>query len=150
MTSIRISAWLMLVFAGAWAGVILAFEVERTNLWARMPISQYAVDFRRSLFRVDPMQPILAAVAAAAAGVFAWNRTGAAMTLAWAGLGLVAAVVVASVAIAEPINSQFRRLPEGQVPADAARLRTWWRRFHAVRNASSLAAFGLLAAAAVA
>lgn len=28
-----------------------------------MPLKQYAVDFRRSLFRVDPMMPILRATA---------------------------------------------------------------------------------------
>ena len=96
------------------------------------------------------MQPILAAVAVLAAFVFAWNRACVAMTLAWMGLGLVVVVVVASVAIAEPINSKFRRLPEGQVPDDAARLRTFWGRFHSVRNAVSLVAFGFLAAAAIA
>jgi hypothetical protein len=59
MTLLQWSAWLMLMACGLWSGVILTFQVERINLWAQMPIEQYAVDFRRSLFRVDPMQPIL-------------------------------------------------------------------------------------------
>jgi hypothetical protein len=54
MTSTQISAWLTLFFGGLWAGGILIFAVERTNLWQRMPIDQYEVDFRRSLFRADP------------------------------------------------------------------------------------------------
>ena len=63
MTITQISAWIMLVSCGLWAGGILIFAVERTNLWRRMPIDQYVVDFRRSLFRVDPMMPILGVIA---------------------------------------------------------------------------------------
>jgi uncharacterized membrane protein SpoIIM required for sporulation len=69
MTITQISAWIMLVSCGLWAGGILIFAVERTNLWRRMPIDQYAVDFRRSLFRVDPMMPILGVIAGAAARI---------------------------------------------------------------------------------
>ena len=113
MTISQISAWIMLVSCGLWAGGILIFAVERTNLWRRMPIDQYAIDFRRSLFRVDPMMPILGVIAGAAATIFALQRSGAARGLAWAGLGFIVVVVVASITIAEPINSKFRRLPEG-------------------------------------
>src|SRR5215475_3189377 len=51
MTITQISAWIMLVSCGLWAGGILIFAVERTNLWRRMPIDQYVVDFRWSLSR---------------------------------------------------------------------------------------------------
>ena len=141
MTITQISAWIMLVSCGLWAGGILIFAVERTNLWRRMPIDQYAVDFRRSLFRVDPMMPILGVIAGAAATIFALQRSGAARGLAWAGLGFIVLVVVASITIAEPINSKFRR---------AEHFRILWRRFHAVRNLAALAALACLAAAAVA
>ena len=149
MTIAQISAWMMLVSCGLWAGGILIFAVERTNLWRRMPIDQYAVDFRRSLFRVDPMMPILGVIAGAAATIFALQRSGAARGLAWAGLGFIVLVVVASITIAEPINSKFRRLPEGEVPQRAEHYRTLWRRFHAARNLAALAALTCLAAAAV-
>src|SRR5580704_10958165 len=89
MTITQISAWIMLISCGLWAGGILIFAVERTNLWRRMPIDQYAVDFRRSLFRVDPMMPILGVIAGAAATIFALQRSGAASGLAWAGLDLL-------------------------------------------------------------
>ena len=56
-------------------------------------------------------------------------------------------VVVASITIAEPINSKFRRLPEGQVPQRAEHYRTLWRSFHAVRSLAALAALACLAAA---
>ena len=149
MTITKFSAGIMLVSCGLWAGGILIFAVERTNLWRRMPIDQYAVDFRRSLFRVDPMMPILGVIAGAAAMIFALQRSGAATGLAWAGLVFIALVVVASITIAEPINSKFRRLPEGQVPQRAEHYRTLWRHFHSVRNLAALAALACLAAAAV-
>src|SRR6516165_10639978 len=69
---------------------------------------------------------------------------------AWAGIGFIVLVVVASITIAEPINSKFRRLPEGQMPERAEHYRTLWRRFHAARNLAALAALACLAAAAVA
>ena len=137
----------MLFFCGLWAGGILIFAVERTNLWRRMPIEQYTVDFRRSLFRVDPMMPILGVVAGIAAAVFAINHIGAARVLAWAGVGFIVLVVVASIAVAEPINSKFRRIPEGQIPDLAEHYRIVWRRFHAWRTLAALAALACLAAA---
>jgi Dihydroprymidine dehydrogenase domain II, 4Fe-4S cluster len=36
---------MMLVSCALWAGGIFIFAVERTHLWRRMPIDQYAVDF---------------------------------------------------------------------------------------------------------
>jgi len=112
MTIGQISAWIMLVSCGLWAGGILIFAVERTNLWRRMPIDQYAVDFRRSLFRVDPMMPILGVIAGAAATIFALQRSGAARDLAWAGLGFIVLVVVASITKSRGPGSA--RMPRGR------------------------------------
>jgi hypothetical protein len=95
------------------------------------------------------MMPILGVIAGAAATIFAVQRSGAARDLAWAGLGFIVLVVVASITIAEPINSKFRRLPEGQVPQRAEHYRTLWRHFHSARNLAALAALACLAAAAV-
>jgi uncharacterized membrane protein len=149
MTALQISAWAMLVFCGLWAGGILVVAVDRTHVWRRMPVDQYAIDFRRSLFRLDPLMPILGVIALSAALVFALHSGGWPKLLAWAGIGLIALVVFASIAIAEPINSRFRRLPEGQIPERAERYREVWGRFHAARNLVSLTAFACLAAAAV-
>src|SRR5215831_18793358 len=109
MTLLKISAWLMLFFGGLWAGGILIFAVERTNLWRRMPIEQYSVDFRRSVFRADPMMPILSVVTAIASAAFAILRDGGvAGILAWTGVGLVLLVIIASITIAEPIMGSAR------------------------------------------
>ena len=150
MTLVQWSAWLMVICCGLFAGVILTFQVERINLWARMPIEQFAVDFRRSLFRVDPMQPILGALASIAGGYFAWFNLGAPRLLAWVGVALIVFVVIASIVIAEPINSRFRDLPEGQVPDGAERYRIAWRRFHTARTMFTLVAFACCAGAVVA
>jgi Domain of unknown function (DUF1772) len=147
MTINYLSAWLMLAFGGLFSGGILIFAVERTNLWRRMPVEQYAVDFRRSLYRVDPLLPILGAVSAVGAVLFALNNGGRAAVLAWIGISLIAAVMIGSVVIAEPINSKFRRLSEGRAPEGAEQLRVTWRRFHLARTAVALAAFACLAAA---
>jgi anthrone oxygenase-like protein len=56
--------------------------------------------------------------------------------------------MVGSLIVAEPINSRFRRLPEGKPPDRADQLRVTWRRFHAARTLLALAAFACLTAAA--
>ena len=150
MTLVQWSAWLMVICCGLFAGVILTFQVERINLWARMPIEQFAVDFRRSVLRVDPMQPILGALACIGGGYFAWFSLGTPRLLAWVGVALLVVIVVASIVIAEPINSRFRRLPEGQLPDGAERYRIAWRRFHTARTIFTLAAFACCAGAVAA
>ena len=51
MTITQLAAWVMLAFGGLFSGAILVFAVQRVNLWRRMPVDQYVVDFRRSLYR---------------------------------------------------------------------------------------------------
>ena len=147
VTTTSLSAWLMLVTGGLFTGVIFTVAVERVNLWRRMPVEQYVVDFQRSVRRVDPLQPIMGTVCAVGAVVFAINSQGRPATLAWIAVGLIAVIMVASFVIAEPMNFRFRRLPEGQAPEGAAEMRTKWRRFHYARCAVALAVLACLAAA---
>jgi len=141
VTLTEIGSWLMLAAGGLFAGGILVVAVERTNLWRRMPVEQYTVDFRRSLARVDPMLPILGALTFAGALVFALNTSGRPATLTWIATTLLAVIIVSSLIVAEPINARFRRLPEGSPPEGAERLRVVWRRFHYGRTILGLAAF---------
>jgi hypothetical protein len=83
MTVTQLAAWVMLAFGGLFSGAILVFAVERVNLWRRMPVDQYVVDFRRSLYRADPLIPIMGILSALGAVVFALNSGGRAAVLAW-------------------------------------------------------------------
>jgi hypothetical protein len=67
--------------------------------------------------------------------------------LAWTGFALIVLIMVASITLAEPMNSKFRRLPEGQAPDRVEQLRTTWCRFHWARTVVALASLACLAAA---
>lgn len=149
MTLLKLNTLVMLLSSGLWSGAALGIAVERTNLWKRMPLDQYVVDFRRSILRMDPMQPILASIAAASAIVFAFNSDGVARALASTGASIALSIIVASITLAEPINSKFRRLPEGQAPERAEYYRAFWDRFHAMRNIAGLVMVICLMAAVV-
>jgi uncharacterized membrane protein len=141
VTLAYLGSWLMLASGGLFSGGILVVAVERTNLWRRMPVEQYAVDFRRSLARVDPMLPILGALTCVGALLFALNTDGRPAALSWTAVALLGVVIVSSLIVAEPINTRFRRLPEGDAPERAERLRVTWRRFHYGRTVLGIAAF---------
>ena len=143
----RVAVVTMLVMDGLWAGAILFFAVERVNLWARMPIAQYAVDFRRSVYRADPLQPILGIVSIAAGIFFAVRAPSPSSTFAWVGVVLILLVIVFSIVLSEPINSMFRKRQEGDVPPDAEALRARWRRLHLIRTVPAVASLVSLALA---
>ena len=134
----------MLSAGGLFTGGLVWYAWERVWIWRRLDLGEFAVDFRRSVRRADPAMPILLMICGAAAGVFASIAEGVARTLALAGTGLLAVILVASIVVAEPINSLFRRLPEGVVPPQAERLRRRWRRFHLIRACLGVAALACL------
>lgn len=136
--------------AGLWAGGILFYAIERVNLWSRMPLDQYVVDFRRSVRRADPLQPILAILSVLAATIWAIHAGGMATQFAWAGVGLILATVIFSIALPERINRQFRTRPEGEAPPHTEELRKRWRTLHLVRTVPAIAAFGCLVVATAA
>jgi hypothetical protein len=145
---LRLSTILMLGAGGLFAGGAVWYAWERVWIWRRLTLAEYAVDFRRSIRKADPAMPILVVVCAAAAGAFASLTGGPARTLAALGIALLVVILVGSIVIAEPVNSEFRRRPEGVVPPDAERLRGLWRRFHLVRTGLAVSAFALLVTAA--
>jgi hypothetical protein len=148
MSAARISAIVMLISGGLWAGIIVAYAVERVNLWRRMPLEQFAVDFRRSLYRVDPLLPILLVICGIGAAAYAFQTSGQVRAITAIGVGLLGVVLVSSIVIAEPMNSKFRQLTEGSVPVGAAGMRVAWRRFHLARTAVAFAAYASLVVAA--
>lgn len=135
---------LMLSAGGLFTGGLVWYAWERVWIWRRLDLGEFAVDFRRSVRKADPAMPILLVICGAAAAVFASLADGRSRTLALAGIGLLAVILVGSIVVAEPINSQFRRLPEGVVPPQAERLRRRWRRFHLIRTGLGIAALACL------
>jgi hypothetical protein len=93
------SAWLMVAAGGLFSGGIFFVAVERLNLWQRMPVDQYVVDFRRSVW-ADPLMPILGMISELSAVVFALNNVGRPATLAWLGITLIGVIMVSSIVIA--------------------------------------------------
>lgn len=140
-TAAHVGGIFMVLFGGVASGVMWGITVDRLPVWARMSSVEYATDFRRLLLHVDPMMPIFVSLSAGGAILFALERSGTARSLAWVTVALQALIMVTSVSLAEPVNSKFRRLPEGTPPPDVQKLRVFWRRFHSVRTAVSLAAF---------
>ena len=116
-------AIIMLAAGGLFTGGLVWYAWERVWIWRRLSLAQFAVDFRRSVRKADPAMPILLVVCGGAAGVFASFVEGGARTLALLGVGLLAVILVSSILVAEPINSQFRGRAEGTVPPEAERLR---------------------------
>jgi hypothetical protein len=149
MTTTQLAAWVMLLFGGLFSGAILIYAVDRVYVWRRMPVDQYVVDFRRSVYRADPLIPVVGILSALGAVVFALHSAGRAAVLAWIGFALIALIMVASIMFAAPINSTFRRLPEGQAPDRVEQLRITWCRVHWARTVVALGAFACLAAASV-
>jgi hypothetical protein len=143
----RLWTIVMLAAGGIFTGGVVWYAWERVWIWRRLTLVEFAVDFRRSVRKADPALPILLVVSGTAAGAFAVSAAGGARWLAVGGVGLLAVILVSSIVIAEPINSQFRRRPEGDVPPDAERLRRLWRRFHLVRTGLAVAAFALFVTA---
>jgi hypothetical protein len=150
MTILAISAWFMLVFCGLWSGGILFVAFARTVIWRQMSIDEYSVDFRRSLYRLGPMLSILGLITAISAGSFAYHSSGTARNLALAGVTGFVLIVVASIVVAAPIESQFRRVAEGRTPPRADFYRHIWRRFHVARTVLALLTYGSIVAAAIA
>lgn len=150
MTVAFISGLIMTFAGGLFAGAVLLVAVERVNLWQRMPVGQFTVDFRRSLYRSDPLLPILGALTGSSSAFFALTSSGQAASLGWTAAALLTVIICGSVVIAEPINSLFRRLPEGSAPEEVERLRTTWRRFHLARTVLALMAFLCIVAAVTA
>jgi hypothetical protein len=137
----------MLVPGGVFTGSAVFVAYERVPIWSRMDVATYAVDFRRSLRRADPTQPVLLVLTVMSSVAFAVAARGAARALALAGAGCLVAVLTASLTLGEPINSQFRRRAEGVVPPDVEGLRRTWARLHVARATVAVVAFALLVAA---
>ena len=90
--ALRLSTIVMLGAGGLFTGGVVWYAWERVWIWRRLELLAYAVDFRRSLRKADPALPILLLICGTAAGVFAALTDGAARTLAFTGIALLAVI----------------------------------------------------------
>ncbi|MFD1538966.1 DUF1772 domain-containing protein [Nonomuraea guangzhouensis] len=139
----------LLVLSGIWTGAITTIAWERIPVWRRLDPVPRAVDFRRSLHRMDPTMPIIAVIVIGLGVTHALGHEGLARTLAWIAVGGIALVVVGSILLLEPINSRFRRLPEGAPPPDAADLHVRWSWLHLGRTVVAVVSLTLFVLAAL-
>lgn len=145
--AVRLWTIVMLGAGALFTGGIVWYAWERVWIWRRLSLSEYAVDFRRSLRKADPAMPILLVISGTAAVAFAALNAGAARALALSGVALLTVIMLGSIVLAEPINSRFRRRAEGVVPPGAECLRRRWRRLHLIRTGLAVAAQACLVTA---
>jgi Domain of unknown function (DUF1772) len=141
--------WTVLVLlpGGIFTGAVSLLAWERVWLWRRMSAEEFSVDFRRLLRRADPAMPILLLASGIGAAGLASEAVGAKQTLLLAAIACQLAIMIGSLTLAEPINSKFRRLPEGVAPVGVEALRTRWRHLHLARTALALGAYACIATA---
>lgn len=130
-----------LLAGGVFTGALSLLGWERVWLWREMTIDQFVVDFRRSLKRTDPAMPILGAITGVGSIGLASQAGGVRLALLLSAITCQLMILIGSVAVAEPINSQFRKRPEGMAPPGVEALRGRWRRLHLARSALALAAY---------
>lgn len=151
MTGLALAGAVVMLLAGGIAsGNMWCITVDRLSVWTRMSIVDYATDFRRLLKNVDPMMPILVGLSGVGAVIVAIQTSGLTSALAWAVLGCQVLIILTSATLAEPVNSKFRRLPEGTPPERADYYQTFWARFHRLRTLASVVAFILAVSSVVA
>src|SRR5690349_17686174 len=80
----------LVVITGIWAGGITTIAWERIPVWRRLDPVPRAIDFRRTLHRMDPAMPVMAVAIIALGIAYALGHHGGARTLAWLALGGVA------------------------------------------------------------
>ena len=140
---------IMLVAGGLFAGGAAAFAWSRVPIWRRMPQPEFVRDFDQTIRWTDKVQPGLAIVAGISGIGFAVTAEGAARIFAALGAAGFMVVVLASVAVLVPLQRRIIAAAEAE-EAELEAMRTRWFGGNLGRSILSVAAFVLLAVAAVA
>src|SRR5262245_48579356 len=142
----------MLIASGLFTGVLWTLAIERVWIWRLMDLRTFAVDFGRSVRRVDLVQPAGAILSVGLAIGYATTVGGTARALSIAGAILVIVVIVISTAVGVPMQKLFRSAEAGEIvpsDVDVAAVRDRWVRLHLVRTVLGVVAFVLLVVAAL-
>ena len=139
-----------LLFAGLFAGFLLAVLVLETSL-REFDASVYTQVRQVELDRLDALASatLLPALAATVVLVVAERGRGHGRRLVAAALVLLVAVLVITLAVNLPINSDQLDWDVQVPPADWADVRDRWQIAHAVRTAAAASAFACLGLAAL-
>ncbi len=135
-----ISAALMLVSAGAFAGGAATFSWSRVPIWRSMELPAFGDDFSATIRRTDKVQPALLVAAILSSIAFAAAAEGSASAFGWIGAGGLVVTLVASVAVLVPLQRRIianARRPDAEVEPMRAR----WFRGHLGRSTLSMASF---------
>lgn len=139
-----------LLFAGLFAGFLLAVLVLETSLRA-FDASVYTQVRQVELDRLDALASatLLPALAATVVLVVTERGRGTGRRLVAAALVLLLAVLVITLAVNLPINSDQLDWDVQAPPADWADVRDRWQIAHSARTAAAASAFACLALAAL-
>ncbi len=135
-----VSAALMLISAGAFAGGAATFSWSRVPIWRSMELPAFGDDFAATINRTDKVQPALLVVAILSAIAFAVGAEGSASAFGWLGAGGLIVTLVASVAVLVPLQRRIvadARAYGGEVE----HMRTRWFRGHLGRSVLSMASY---------
>jgi Na+-transporting methylmalonyl-CoA/oxaloacetate decarboxylase beta subunit len=148
LPNIPIWTVLMLLSGAFYAGGATWYAWDRAVIWRRLSIEEFALDFRRSIGRADPLQPILLFICLGSVVAFGLTATGEPRFLAFAAAAGLAANLLVSLLVLVPAQYAFARLPVGSLPPNAPALRERWLRTHRARTLVAVASFTLIAFAA--
>ena len=143
-----VSAALMLIAGGLFAGGAASFAWSRVPIWRGMPVPEFVADFAQTLRRTDKVQPALLIIAVVSAVAYAVIADGAARLLAFLGAAGFVVVLLATLAILVPLQRRIvRTSPTETESVEAMRLR--WFNGNLGRSVLSVVSFALLAIAAI-
>jgi hypothetical protein len=145
----EVSAAIMLVAGGLFAGGAATFAWSRVPIWRRMPLPEFVTDFEQTIRRTDLVQPVLAVVAAASGIAFAVTADGSARLLAALGAAGFILVLLASLAVMVPLQRRISATPVADAD-DLEAMRVRWFSGNFGRSLLAVASFALMVVATVA
>ena len=130
---------LVIIVSGVFAvGTIAA--AWRSRSWLRMDLTDFKVDFARTIVVADKVQPALAVIAIGAIAAYVLRSSEGEGFAIGAGLILLSTILV-SLAILVPLQQRIINKSESNAVTDG--LRSRWIRGHAIRTGAAVAAFCL-------
>lgn len=140
----------MLISGALFVAGVVPIAWERAPAWRTADPATFRREFAYTLRRMDQLQPALLLVCVACTVGFSVTAHGAARTLAVLAAACLAAILAGSAAGLVPIQRRLTNPGSDLSAGDVERLRSRWLGGHLIRTLATLAAFALLALAAVA